>query len=164
VLVTGYDVEPPAPTKTPEPTQTPEPTETPELIPTVEPAPPPAVKADEEGGVIPPPGNYTVQDGEHLMQIARDLSLNWRAIAEMNQLPPPYQLYPGQVLTLPGQGVSPPEDESDESFNGDTYTVHKGEYLYAIGKNLGINWRELADFNGIRSPYIVYPNQVLRIP
>ncbi|MBN2044984.1 MAG: LysM peptidoglycan-binding domain-containing protein [Anaerolineales bacterium] len=164
VLVTNWDANLQAPAETSQPTKTPKETIVPEPTPTPGEDPPVAAKADQEGGIIPPPENYTVQKGEHLMQIARNLNLNWQAIAEMNHLLPPYQLYPGLVLTLPGPGSALDESESGQPFTGETYVVQKGEYLYRIGKKIGINWRLLADFNGIHSPYIVYPNQVLRIP
>lgn len=43
-----------------------------------------------------------------------------------------------------------------------TYTVKSGDTLSGIGAKLGINWRTIADKNGIVSPYIIYPGQVLK--
>jgi len=45
-----------------------------------------------------------------------------------------------------------------------TYTVRRGDYLAAVARRLGVNWRELADTNGIEYPYIIYAGQVLNIP
>ena len=48
--------------------------------------------------------NYIVQPGDSLSIIARD-ELNdankWKEIAQLNNIPPPYTIYPGQVLQLP---------------------------------------------------------------
>jgi uncharacterized protein YvpB len=48
----------------------------------------------------PQPSTYTVQRGEYLTQIARRLGLDWRRLAQRNNLAYPYVLYPGQVLRL----------------------------------------------------------------
>ena len=81
VLVTGAEVDPPEPTETPAPTGTSEPIEKPEPTLTPEEAselPETPVKENSEGGAIPLPENFTVNKGEHLMQIAHDLDLSWR--------------------------------------------------------------------------------------
>jgi LysM repeat protein/uncharacterized protein YvpB len=56
----------------------------------------------------PPPGDpappavetYTVQPGDYLALIASQVGLDWQTLAELNDLQPPYTLYPGQVLKL----------------------------------------------------------------
>lgn len=45
-----------------------------------------------------------------------------------------------------------------------TYRVRRGDYLAAVARRFGVNWRRLADHNGIAYPYLIYPGQVLRIP
>ena len=45
-----------------------------------------------------------------------------------------------------------------------TYTVQSGDSLSAIGSKLGVNWQNIANANGIGSPYTIYPGQVLTIP
>jgi uncharacterized protein YvpB len=45
-----------------------------------------------------------------------------------------------------------------------TYTVRRGDYLAEVARRLGVNWRELADTNGIEYPYTFYTGQVLKIP
>ena len=124
-----------------------------------------------------PSGNtYTVKKGDHLMQIARNLQLNWKAIAQLNSLTYPYALYPGNVLKLPGPEAGPPppplsgdnqstpDPEPTPSYSGKKYTVQKGDYLYELARRLGINWQTLASLNGISYPYIIYPGQVLKLP
>lgn len=46
--------------------------------------------------------SYTVQQGEHLAQIARRFGVNWTTIASTNGLTDPNQIFAGQVLTIPG--------------------------------------------------------------
>ncbi len=112
---------------------------------------------------------YTVQKGEHLMQIARKLELSWTAIAQMNNLRPPYTLHPGQVLTLPGPEAGPPppplvEAGTTTTASGEEYIVKAGDYLYTLAQQFGINWQTLAAHNNIGYPYIIYAGQVLKIP
>ena len=45
-----------------------------------------------------------------------------------------------------------------------THVVKKGEVLSVIGANEGVDWREIAKINGIKDPYIIYPDQKLKIP
>ncbi len=143
---------PPAPTATPKPTKTAEPS--------------------NSGGGNAGGGTYTVQAGEHLMAIARKLNLNWLDIASLNGLFPPYVLYPGQSLKLPGGGgnaggggggatqptAAPPPA------SGETYTVVRGDYLVALARTFGTTWQDLAALNNIGWPYTIYPGQVLKLP
>ena len=43
------------------------------------------------------------------------------------------------------------------------YTVKKGDTLSKISAKLGINWQDIAKLNNIKAPYIIYPNQKLKI-
>lgn len=45
-----------------------------------------------------------------------------------------------------------------------TYTVKAGDCLSKIGSNLGVSWKDIANVNGIASPYVIYVGQVLTIP
>lgn len=41
------------------------------------------------------------------------------------------------------------------------YRVKKGEYLIGIARELGVNWKDLARWNGLESPYTLHAGQVL---
>ncbi len=43
------------------------------------------------------------------------------------------------------------------------YRVRKGDSLHAIAFNFGLDWRDIAAWNHIRSPYLIYPDQELRL-
>jgi len=43
------------------------------------------------------------------------------------------------------------------------YRVRRGDSLYTIAFKLGMDWRDLAEWNHIRSPYIIHPDQELRL-
>lgn len=44
-----------------------------------------------------------------------------------------------------------------------SYLVRRGDTLYAIAFNFGLDWRDLARWNGIDEPYLIYPDQPLRM-
>ncbi len=43
------------------------------------------------------------------------------------------------------------------------YRVKRGDSLHAIAFQFGLDWREIARLNGIKSPYTIYPDQQLRL-
>ena len=53
---------------------------------------------------------------------------------------------------------------SNNSNNSSTYTVVSGDTLSGIGSKLGVDWKDIANANGISSPYTIYPGQKLTIP
>ncbi len=43
------------------------------------------------------------------------------------------------------------------------YRVRRGDSLHAIAFNFGLDWRDIASWNGIGSPYVIYPDQELQL-
>jgi len=43
------------------------------------------------------------------------------------------------------------------------YRVKRGDSLHAIAFKFGLDWRDIARLNGIKPPYIIYPDQQLRL-
>lgn len=63
---------------------------------------------------------------------------------------------------------APVEDQSSamvkRQLNSDgTYYVRSGDTLYAIAFNYNVDVRNVAAWNGISSPYVIYPGQKLRL-
>ena len=44
------------------------------------------------------------------------------------------------------------------------YIVKSGDWLSKIGKKYGVDWRVLTEYNSLRNPNLIFPNQVIRIP
>lgn len=44
-----------------------------------------------------------------------------------------------------------------------TYKVKKGDNLFEIGKNQKLAWKDIASKNNIKPPYVIQPNQVLKL-
>lgn len=117
---------------------------------------------------------YTVQPGDYLVALAERFNTTWQELAGINQLAYPYSLRAGQVLQLPGRSQSSKaEPESTESGQfipeaepvvpDTTYVVKAGDYLTQISRDLGIDWRTLAELNGVGYPYVIYAGQILRL-
>jgi lipoprotein NlpD len=53
--------------------------------------------------------------------------------------------------------------EGERAITGPTYTVKAGDTLQIIGWQAGIDYRRLADWNGLRSADRIYVGQVLRL-
>jgi len=49
-------------------------------------------------------------------------------------------------------------------FNGTTYTVKDGDTLYAVGQQLGKDWKKIAELNGLTPPYSLNVGQALKLP
>ncbi len=57
----------------------------------------------------------------------------------------------------------PPHRPTASAPAGDAYTVQPGDTLYKISVQYGVDYRDLAAWNGIEAPYTIYPKQRLRV-
>ena len=55
------------------------------------------------------------------------------------------------------------EKPAETGKNRDVYIVKKGDTLYSIAWNYGFDYRELAQWNNIKSPYVIYPEQKISL-
>ena len=73
------------------------------------------------------------------------------------------------VVILAGcAGWKPDEEKSSHKGSYQTtadgyYRVKRGDSLHAIAFSFSMDWRDIARWNGIRSPYTIYPDQELRL-
>lgn len=95
------------------------------------------------------------------------------------EVDPVKPLDPNDVDTVtPEVDPVPPTTEVDPDFDQDIsvdpdydldvedavlYTVESGDYLIKIAAKYDVNWRSIAEINGLSDPYIIYPGQVLKI-
>lgn len=54
-------------------------------------------------------------------------------------------------------------NESYELTQDGHYRVRRGDSLYTIAFRFGLDWRDIAEWNGVRAPYVIYPDQELRL-
>ena len=95
---------------------------------------------------------YTVQPGDTLNAIGVKFDVDWSLIASANAIAYPYWLSVGETLTIPLQSTYV------------NYTVVDGDSLYTIAENYQVPWINIASYNGIPFPYIIYAGQTLMIP
>jgi len=73
------------------------------------------------------------------------------------------------VVILAGcAGWNPAEEKSSHKSSYQTttdgyYRVKRGDSLHAIAFSFSMDWRDIAKWNGISSPYTIYPDQELRL-
>jgi lipoprotein NlpD len=57
----------------------------------------------------------------------------------------------------------PTTTSRSEAYRSSSYTVMRGDTLYSISFRYNLDWRELARWNQIRSPYLIHPGDRLRL-
>jgi len=102
---------------------------------------------------------YTVVSGDTLSSIAKKYKTTYQELAMINNLTSPYILQVGNILILKED-----EDyEGEEDFIELNHIVKNGETLIGIAKLYGITYKDIAIKNDIKAPYVIYPNQILKI-
>lgn len=69
----------------------------------------------------------------------------------------------GQPSKFGGATPPAPTPTPPAPIGNSTYTVVAGDTLSGIGAKLGVDWHQIANLNGLSSPYTIYPGQVLHI-
>jgi len=136
---------------------------------------------------------YTVSKGDTLYSIAWKYEKDFRQIAEWNNIPPPYDIFPGQRLIMqaanrdgtlssgerpqvlvdsvtgesisdaPAKASKPPRLPSKVKRTPRFTKVRKNDTLYAIARREGFTHHQIARWNHIKSPYTLKPGQKLRL-
>ncbi|KRN58532.1 LysM peptidoglycan-binding domain-containing protein [Limosilactobacillus secaliphilus] len=102
-------------------------------------------------------GSYTVKSGDTLSGIASQYGTSYEALAQLNGISNPNEIYVGQVLRLGGSSNS--YTSYSNRSNGQSYTVQSGDTLSGIAARYGLDWTSLAAKNGLQSPYTIYVGQ-----
>lgn len=70
------------------------------------------------------------------------------------------------LLLLQACAWSPDDNLSEDSWRvtpDGYYTVRRGDSLHAIAFRFDLYWKDIAGWNGIKPPYVIYPDQQLRL-
>lgn len=102
---------------------------------------------------------YIVKPNDNLTKIANEYGTTYQAIADANGIKAPYIIYPNQKLKIPIKESQSSEGEKVPS----EYVVQKGDTLSQIAEKFDTTYQKLAKLNGIEPPYIIYPNQKLKL-
>ena len=115
---------------------------------------------------------HIVSVGETLYSIARSSGHSVEELAAWNRLASPYYLSLGQKLRL-----TPPPDSELQTQTGsyvrtgsealssqpNYHIVKERETMSSIAKQYGLSVHDLAEWNGIGSPYTVFPGLTLKL-
>lgn len=117
----------------------------------------------------PEPDTYVVKPGDTLWGIAWDHGMTSTELARINGIDPNKYIYPGQVLKLREDAPEEPTPEpvAPAPPGDDVYIVQPGDTLWGIAqKEMGKGWKwwRIAEANGLKDPYTIYPGQKLVIP
>lgn len=93
---------------------------------------------------------HVVRPGESLWQISSSYRVPVEEIADINELPNPDQLVPGQALVIPTEDV--------------THIVQPGESLWQIARMYSVPLEDLISVNNIQNAALIYPGTRLFIP
>lgn len=121
---------------------------------------------------------HTVSNGENLWTIAEKYyrsGYNWVDISRANKLSNPGVIVTGMKLSIPdvkAKQITVIAEKSDQTtygpkITGTTYKIEKGDHLWGIAVrafNDGYKWVEIAKVNNIKTPGIIQPGLVLKIP
>ena len=96
--------------------------------------------------------DYVIQSGDTLTKIANKFNTSVDELVKLNNIENPNLIYAGDTIKIP-------------SNNTDIeYTVKKGDTLSSIASKCDTTYQELAKYNNIDNPDLIYPNQVIKIP
>ena len=84
-------------------------------------------------------GSYVVKRGDTLYSIAFNSGNDVPSLASLNNISPPYNIYPGQRLRLDASGSAVTSSRS-----AGTYEVRRGDTLSSIGRQFGMTPQVLA--------------------
>ena len=128
--------------------------------------------------------SHIVESGETLASIAKDYGRKPKDIAALNGLSPPYIVYPGQSLRIdddidisygatevvsssrpyqPYENTSSNTLDVNNSCSENEHQVQRGETLSLIAKRYGQDYKKVAVWNHLSSPYQLKPGQCLHI-
>ena len=93
---------------------------------------------------------HVVRSGEALWKIASNYNVDINSIVQLNELPNPNQLVPGQSLVIPVPGTS--------------HIIKSGETLWSISQQYGVPVNALIQVNQLTNPNALQIGEMLIIP
>lgn len=97
---------------------------------------------------------YKMNSGSKIEQAAT-LSATIDSSADVNTSPQP---------TSTSSIIKPATSAEKPSKPADTYTIQKGETLFAIAQAQGLNWQDIAEANGLTDVDKIHAGQVIILP
>ena len=95
---------------------------------------------------------YIVKSGDTLSGIASKYKTTYQELAKYNNIENPNIIYVGQEIKIPSAS------------NNNIYIVRSGDTLTSIASKYNTTYQELAKYNNIENPNIIYVGQEIKIP
>ncbi len=106
---------------------------------------------------------HVVQIGDTLSGIAFQYGTTVEALSTLNNIPFPYWIFPGQLITIPATG-GPVAPAAPTTTTPIIHVVQSGENLFRIGLRYGFDVNVMAAANGLLNPNRIYIGQQLIVP
>lgn len=97
---------------------------------------------------------YVIKEGDTIDKVAEMYGTSVGIINQINGFDIGYRLVPGNSIIVPIMKRQPYK----------YYTVKKGDNVYEIAKNNGIDYMMLLKLNGLEKDDYIYPNQTIMLP
>lgn len=107
--------------------------------------------------------SYTVKAGDTLSAIAAKYGTTYQALASVNSISNPNDIYVGQVIKVSATATAASSQAASSTSSNGSYTVKSGDTLYGIALANGLNWQTLAKQNGISDPNVIFVGQKLSL-
>jgi LysM repeat protein len=145
----------------------------PTAVPTLSPDAPSPTPPQDGGGTGQGQTTHVVVAGDTLYSISLTYGVSVEAIMAANGLTDANTLVVGTQLIIPAPGatvVPPPAPTTaaatavPPTTSGQVYVVQPGNNLFRIGLLYGCTVDQMASYNNIPAPYIIYVGQQILIP
>ncbi|HOJ49339.1 MAG TPA: LysM peptidoglycan-binding domain-containing protein [Spirochaetota bacterium] len=104
---------------------------------------------------------YTVKKGDTLYRISRKYNIDFKVIIKSNNIKDPYNIKPGFKIIIPFTTYT--NQPKIDKYIVKRHVVKKGETLFRISKNYGINITRLMNLNNLKD-YNIKEGQIIKIP
>ena len=105
-----------------------------------------------------------VKRGDTLTRIAQEHGVTIATLVELNQLPDPNRIYPGQELRIgTGEAAAAPAPAPAPSTD-QVHVVERGENLTRIARRYGVTVDDIVAANAIANPRLIFAGQRFVIP
>ncbi len=106
---------------------------------------------------------YIVKSGDTLSMIAEAYGVTIEHIIELNNIRNPNLIYPNEKLRITESSNMTLNAINQNKFNYNTYTIQKGDTLYAIAKKYKVSVSYLIEINEINNPNLIYAGNIIKI-
>ena len=107
--------------------------------------------------------DYRVRAGDTFWEIARSHDVGVRRLAAWNDMAPGDAIHPGQNLAIWVEASQNGRGGPKENLQQVTYTVRKGDSLYAIARRFNLDVEAIRRWNGLQAGEYLQPGQSLEL-